>query len=55
MSRILVTGGKGELGRELTPRLLKAGYTVRVMSRRAKSAELTANVEWALDDGPGDI
>jgi len=50
MSRILVTGGKGGLGRELTPRLLKAGYTVRVMSQGAKPAELPAHVEWAQAD-----
>lgn len=34
MPRVLVTGGTGGLGRELVPRLVRAGYTVRVMSRR---------------------
>jgi len=34
MPRVLVTGGTGGLGRELVPRLMHAGYTVRVMSRR---------------------
>lgn len=36
MTRILVTGGAGVLGRALTPRLQQAGYTVRVMSRRPR-------------------
>src|SRR3990172_502146 len=39
MSRVLITGGTGALGREVAPRLAQAGYTVRVMSRRAAPAE----------------
>ena len=35
MATVLLTGGTGVLGSELRPRLLAAGYTVRVMSRRA--------------------
>lgn len=35
MAEILVTGGTGNLGRELVPRLLGRGHTVRVLSRRA--------------------
>jgi uncharacterized protein YbjT (DUF2867 family) len=38
--RLLVTGGTGTLGRLVVPRLLEAGATVRVLSRR--------------DHGPGD-
>lgn len=56
MSRVLVTGGTGTLGRELVPRLQGAGYTVRVMSRRAARPGEDANVEWAhasLEDGTG--
>jgi uncharacterized protein YbjT (DUF2867 family) len=56
MSRVLVTGGTGALGRELVPRLLGAGYTVRVMSRRAAKPGEDANVEWAqasLENGTG--
>ena len=34
MTRVLVTGGTGSLGRQLVPRLERAGHTVRVMSRR---------------------
>ncbi|HEV7974785.1 NAD(P)H-binding protein [Amycolatopsis sp.] len=33
--RILLTGGTGTLGRLVTPLLLDAGFTVRVLSRRA--------------------
>jgi uncharacterized protein YbjT (DUF2867 family) len=47
MTRILVTGGRGGLGSELTPRLVNAGYTVRVMSR---SPGQSPNMEWAQAD-----
>jgi len=56
MSRVLVTGGTGKLGHELTPRLLAAGYAVRVMSRRAPNPGEDAHVEWAqasLESGEG--
>ncbi len=35
MGHILLTGGTGHLGRELVPRLLASGHSVRAMSRRA--------------------
>lgn len=48
--RVLVTGGTGVLGHALVPRLLDAGYTVRIMSRRP-SAQRPGDgydaVEWA--------
>lgn len=50
MSHILVTGGTGGLGRELTPRLQQAGHAVRVMSRQARPANLSPNLEWAQAD-----
>lgn len=50
MTRILVTGGNGGLGRELTPRLSRAGYIVRVLSRQPRPANLPAEVEWATAD-----
>jgi len=34
MSTVLVTGGTGDLGRELVPRLVRRGHDVRVLSRR---------------------
>lgn len=56
MKRILVTGGTGALGREVVPRLLNAGYTVRMMSRRAPKPGEDVDVAWAqasLEDGTG--
>lgn len=44
MARVLVTGGKGVLGRHLVPRLLAAGHQVRVSSRRPEG-ERAAGVE----------
>lgn len=46
MPTVLITGGAGVLGRELVPRVAGSGYTVRVMSRRARS-ERDPDVEWA--------
>src|SRR5262245_30490419 len=49
MTRVLVTGGNGGLGRLVVSQLGQAGYTVRVMSRRP--APSTANsFEWAQAD-----
>jgi uncharacterized protein YbjT (DUF2867 family) len=45
VTRVLVTGGTGVLGREVVSRLLEKGYTVRVMSRSPRRG--TSNVEWA--------
>lgn len=56
MTRVLLTGGTGMLGRKLRSRLLAAGYTVRVMSRRAPQTGEDTDVEWAqasLESGAG--
>lgn len=56
MTRVLITGGTGMLGRELKPRLVAAGYTVRIMSRRAPNPGEDSGVEWAqasLESGAG--
>jgi uncharacterized protein YbjT (DUF2867 family) len=45
VTRVLVTGGTGVLGREVVSRLLEKGYTVRIMSRSPRRG--TTNVEWA--------
>src|SRR3970282_799995 len=46
MPRVLITGGTGVLGREVAPRLSRAGYSVRVVSRLAVPVE-GAPTEWA--------
>jgi uncharacterized protein YbjT (DUF2867 family) len=38
MSEVLVTGGTGDLGRELVPKLVARGHNVRVLSRKANPA-----------------
>ena len=45
MTRVLITGGRGAFGRELTPRLLQAGYTVRITSRSKPTTVEPANQE----------
>jgi nucleoside-diphosphate-sugar epimerase len=50
MTRVLVTGGTGVLGREVVSRLLEKGYTVRVMSRSPRLG--TTNAEWAQAQMP---
>lgn len=49
MTRVLVTGGNGGLGRALTPRLQAAGYTVRVVSRQPRPAA-AVGLEWVQAD-----
>jgi len=56
MTKILITGGTGVLGRALTLRLIARGHTVRVMSRGPRPASAPENVEWAqaqLETGEG--
>ncbi len=51
MIRILITGGNGQLGRSLVAVLApRAGYVVRVMSRRARPDSISADIEWAQAD-----
>jgi uncharacterized protein YbjT (DUF2867 family) len=50
MPRILITGGTGVLGQQLVTRFATAGYTVRIMSRRAREPELPVTTEWAQAD-----
>lgn len=50
MTKVLVTGGTGVLGREVVSQLLKAGYAVRVMSRKSKAASQWPEAEWAQAD-----
>ena len=48
MTRILVTGGTGDLGGQVVDRLQKANHTVRIMSRKPKPA--LASLAWAQVD-----
>ena len=50
--RILVTGGRGHLGRELVPRLQQAGHTVRIMSRGQPAAVPTPPQPALVAAGP---
>lgn len=50
MKRVLVVGGTGTLGREVVPVLLKAGYTVRILSRQPESASQWPQAEWVQGD-----
>ena len=50
MTRVLVTGGTGTLGRELVSRLHREGYTVRIMSRSPEPPGLPEALEWARAD-----
>ncbi len=53
MKRVLVAGGTGALGREVVPELLKAGYTVRILSRQPETASRWPQVEWVQGDMAG--
>jgi uncharacterized protein YbjT (DUF2867 family) len=45
--RILVTGGRGTLGKLLVPRLLDAEWTVRISSRSPRPGERDPDLEWS--------
>ncbi len=45
MTRVLVTGGTGFVGRTLCPALLAAGHEVCVSSRNPRAAEAAEGVE----------
>lgn len=51
MSRILVTGATGRVGRQVVDQLLAAGLPVRALTRRPEAANLPAGVEIV----PGDL
>ncbi len=50
MTRVLVTGAAGMLGRRLMSQVQAAGYVTRGSGRRARPEGLPADVEWAQAD-----
>src|SRR5512140_1838604 len=50
MTRVLITGAAGSLGRHLVSQARDAGYTVRGSGRRERPPELPGDVEWAQAD-----
>ena len=50
MQHVLITGGAGGLGRQITSRLVSAGYTVSVMSRSQTPTFNPGAVEWKQAD-----
>ncbi len=48
MSTILITGGTGTFGRDLTALLQPTAHTLRIMSRKPAPPDLPANIEWAV-------
>ena len=50
MSRVLVTGGTGNLGRHVVPHLLDRGHEVRVASRGPAPIEAITDYSWARVD-----
>ncbi|MDX1417610.1 MAG: SDR family oxidoreductase [Candidatus Promineifilaceae bacterium] len=44
--RLLVTGGRGTLGKKLVPLLQQAGGTVRISSRNPQPGDHDENIEW---------
>lgn len=50
MTRVIVTGGAGDLGASVVRVLLQRGYQTRVMSRGARRPTSPAEAEWAQAD-----
>src|SRR5690554_1769059 len=48
--KIIITGGSGLIGRELSAALIESGYEVRVLSRNPSRASLPAGVKVAAWD-----
>lgn len=50
MTKVLVTGGAGMLGREVVKQLTATGCSVRIMSRKRQATNLLSAREWAQAD-----
>ncbi len=56
MTKVLVTGGTGALGRHVVRKLVSNGYTVRIMSRKSQPDDVLPGTQWApadLESGQG--
>lgn len=56
MTRVLITGGTGDLGSHLLPLLTNSRNTVRIMSRGSRKAGFDVSIEWAqasIESGDG--
>ena len=50
MTKVLVTGGAGMLGRKVVKELGGTGYSVRIMSRKPRPTNLSSATEWIQAD-----
>jgi uncharacterized protein YbjT (DUF2867 family) len=50
MTKVLVTGGAGMLGRQVAKELTATGYSVRIMSRKRQPPNVLSTTEWAQAD-----
>jgi uncharacterized protein YbjT (DUF2867 family) len=50
MPRVLITGGRGGLGSQLSPGFAEAGWPVRIGSRGPRPEDLDSKYEWAQYD-----
>jgi len=50
MTKVLVTGGAGMLGRQVAKELTATGYSVRIMSRKRQPLNVLSTTEWAQAD-----
>ena len=50
MSRILITGATGLLGKDLVQLAHDAGYDIRIMSRRPRPAAFAPDAAWVQGD-----
>jgi uncharacterized protein YbjT (DUF2867 family) len=50
MTKVLITGGAGRLGRKVVKELTATGFRVRIMSRQQQPPNVPSVVEWAQAD-----
>jgi uncharacterized protein (TIGR01777 family) len=50
-STVLITGGTGQVGRILIPRLINGGYNVRILTRGNAGIDNTESFKWNIKEG----